>query len=109
MQAQLAGTRPLVENGWLSPKRQIGLSGRTVKPKLIITIGVSGAIQFAAGMKNSECILAINNDRNAEIFHVAHYGLIGDLYEIVPRLIEKIKAREGGTCIKESMKLTEKN
>jgi electron transfer flavoprotein alpha subunit len=106
LHAQLAGTRPLVEKGWLSPKRQIGLSGRTVKPRLIVTVGVSGAIQFAAGMKNSECIFAINNDRNAEIFHVAHYGLIGDLYDIVPRLIEKIKGQEGETCIKELMKWT---
>ena len=88
--AEVAGTRPIIELGWLDPKRQIGLSGRTVKPKLIITVGVSGSVQFAAGMKNSECIIAINSDPAASIFNIAHYGYIGDLYEILPRLIEKI-------------------
>lgn len=87
----LACTRPLVENGWFDPKRQIGLSGRTVKPKLIITVGISGSVQFVAGMRNSDCIIAINQDENASIFDVAHYGLCGDLYEIVPRLIEMIR------------------
>ena len=89
--AQLAGTRPTVEAGWLDPRRQIGLSGRTVKPKIIITIGVSGSVQFAAGMKNSDYIIAINNDPNAGIFDIAHLGIVGDLYEIVPRLIAKIR------------------
>ena len=88
--AEVAGTRPIIELGWLDPKRQIGLSGRTVKPKLIITVGVSGSVQFAAGMKNSECIIAINSAPAASIFNIAHYGYIGDLYEILPRLIEKI-------------------
>ena len=89
--AQLAGTRPTVEAGWTDPRRQIGLSGRTVKPRLIITIGVSGSVQFAAGMKNSDYIVAINNDPNAGIFDIAHLGIVGDLYEIVPRLIEKLR------------------
>ena len=88
---QLAVTRPLVEAGWASYTRQIGLSGRTVKPKLIITCGVSGAIQFTACMNTSECIFAINNDKNAQIFKIAHYGIVGDLYEIVPALIDRIK------------------
>lgn len=88
---QVAVTRPLVENGWESYLKQIGLSGRTVKPKLIITCGVSGAVQFTASMKMSENIIAINKDRNAPIFKIAHYGIVGDLYEIVPELIEKIK------------------
>lgn len=88
--AEIAGTRPIIELGWLDPKRQIGLSGRTVKPKLIITVGVSGAVQFAAGMKNSDCIIAVNSDPNASIFNIAHYGFIGDLYEILPKLIEKL-------------------
>ena len=92
MQAQLACTRPLVEAGWVDPRRQIGLSGRTVSPKLIITIGVSGSVQFAAGMKGSQTIIAINNDKNASIFNIAHYAVIGDLYEIVPQLMQKIKA-----------------
>ncbi|MDD5697730.1 MAG: electron transfer flavoprotein subunit alpha/FixB family protein [Victivallaceae bacterium] len=84
--AQVAGTRSLIETGWLDPKRQIGLSGRTVKPKLIITCGVSGAIQFVAGMSNSALIVAVNTDRNAPIFKYAHIGIVGDLYELLPEL-----------------------
>lgn len=91
--AQLAGSRPLIENGWLDAKHQIGLSGRTVKPRLIITLGISGAVQFAAGMKASDFIIAVNQDSEAPIFHVAHVGVIGDLYRIVPQLIANI--REG--------------
>lgn len=89
---QVACTRPMAEAGWLEAKRQVGLSGRTVRPKLIITCGVSGAIQFVAGMNNSEQIIAINSDENAPIFKTAHYGLVGDLYEIIPSLIEQLKA-----------------
>ncbi len=88
--AEIAGTRPMIESGRLDPKRQIGLSGRTVKPKLIITIGISGAVQFAAGMKNSNRIIAINNDASAPIFNIAHYGIVGDLYEILPKLITSV-------------------
>lgn len=93
--AQVAATRPLIEAGWIDAKKQIGLSGRTVKPKLIITCGISGAVQFAAGMNNSECIVSINNDPKASIFNVAHYGIVGDVYEIIPQLIRNIK--EGKT------------
>jgi len=89
--AQMACTRPLIEAGWFDARRQIGLSGRTVKPKLIITMGISGSVQFVAGMKGADCIVAINEDKNASIFDVAHYGFVGNLYEIVPRLIEEIK------------------
>ncbi len=88
---EYATTRPLVEKGWADYTRQIGLSGRTVKPKLIITCGVSGAIQFTACMNSSERIIAINTDINAPIFKIAHYGIIGDLYKIVPSLIERFK------------------
>lgn len=98
LDAQIAGTRPLVEAGWIKAKQQIGLSGRTVKPKLIITLGISGAVQFAAGMKGSEQIFAINNDPHAAIFNIAHYGIIGDLYEIVPQLIEDIKNSRTLAC-----------
>jgi electron transfer flavoprotein alpha subunit len=91
----LACTRPLIENGWFDPKRQIGLSGRTVKPKLIIAAGISGAVQFVAGMRSSDCIIAINQDENASIFDVAHYGLCGDLYEIIPQLLEMIRKERG--------------
>ena len=88
---QIAATRPLIEQGWVNYKRQIGLSGRTVKPKLIITCGVSGAIQFVAGMEKAEQIMAINIDADAPIFSVANYGFIGDLYIIIPQLIDLIK------------------
>ena len=91
---RLASTRAVVEAGWLDPKHQIGLSGRTVKPKLIVTCGVSGAIQFVAGMNASETIVAINADPAAPIFQVAHVGLVGDLYEIVPRLCARIRAKK---------------
>ncbi len=92
---QIACTRPVMEAGWLESKRQVGLSGRTVRPKLIITVGVSGSVQFAAGMNNSEQIIAINKDESAPIFKVAHYGLVGDLYEIIPNLINQIKMSQG--------------
>jgi electron transfer flavoprotein alpha subunit len=92
---QLACTRPMMEAGWVEAKRQVGLSGRTVRPKLIITVGVSGSVQFTAGMNNSEHIIAINKDESAPIFKTAHYGIIGDLYEIVPNLINQIKMSKG--------------
>lgn len=91
---KLACTRPLAESGWFEARRQIGLSGRTVKPKLIITLGISGSVQFAAGMNGSDCIVAINSDADASIFNIAHVGIVGDLYEIVPELIKKIKEGE---------------
>lgn len=92
---QLACTRPVAEAGWLPAKCQIGLSGRTVRPKLIITCGVSGAVQFTAGMNHAENIFAINSDPKAPIFKTAHYCLVGDLYEILPQLIQKIEAKKG--------------
>ena len=87
----VACSRPLVEGNIMDAKHQIGLSGRTVKPKLIFTLGISGAVQFAAGMKSSDCIVAINSDPAAPIFDVAHYCVVGDVNEIVPKLIQKIK------------------
>lgn len=90
-----ACTRPVVEAGWADAKCQVGLSGRTVRPRLIITCGVSGAVQFVAGMKNSETIVAINSDPSATIFETAHYCLVGDLYEILPKMIQKIKVAKG--------------
>ena len=92
LDGQVACTRPLAEAGWVEAKCQVGLSGRTVRPKLIITCGVSGAIQFVAGMDHSDCIVSINSDEKAPIFKTAHYCLVGDVYDIVPKLIEKIKA-----------------
>ncbi len=90
----IACTRPLVEANIFDAKHQIGLSGRTVKPKLIICLGISGAVQFAAGMKSSDCIIAINSDPNAPIFDVAHYCVVGDVNEIVPKWIENIKGAQ---------------
>jgi len=88
LNGQYAVTRPLVEAGWAPQIRQIGLSGRTVKPKLIITFGVSGAVQFTAAMKDSECIFAVNSDAQAPIMDIAHYCVVGNLYEILPGLLE---------------------
>ena len=90
---QVATTRPLVEKGWNDVTKQIGLSGRTVKPKLIITCGVSGAVQFAAGMDGSECIVAINTDEEAPIFKIANFCVVKDLYTVIPELTEAVKAR----------------
>ena len=86
-----AVTRPLVEKGWTTNDRQIGLSGRTVRPRLIIACGVSGAIQFTACMNGSDHIVSINTDKDAPIFETAHIGIVGDLYEIVPALINQLK------------------
>lgn len=91
---QLCFTRPMVEAGYGDTAHQIGLSGRTVKPKLIITCGVSGAIQFTSCMKNSECIVAINQDPEALIFNSATYGIVDDLYQVVPALIAQIRAEK---------------
>ncbi|HPT47430.1 MAG TPA: electron transfer flavoprotein subunit alpha/FixB family protein, partial [Candidatus Rifleibacterium sp.] len=95
--AMTAGTRPLIEQGWFDPRLQIGLSGRTVKPSLIITCGVSGSVQFAAGMQTADTIIAINSDPDAPIFNIAHYAVVGDLYQVVPSLIARI--RKGGQLI----------
>lgn len=87
----VACTRPLVESNIFDAKHQIGLSGRTVKPKFIICLGISGAVQFAAGMKSSSTIVAINTDKSAPIFDIAHYCVVGDVAEILPRIIKSIK------------------
>ena len=89
-----ATSRPLVEKGWTTNDRQIGLSGRTVRPRLIITCGVSGAIQFTACMNASDHIVAINSDPDAPIFQVAHVAIVGDLYDILPRLIRQLKEEQ---------------
>lgn len=95
--AQMACTRPLVENGWFGAKKQVGLSGRTVAPKVLVALGISGAVQFTAGIQNAGTVIAVNSDADAPIFDVAHYGLVGDLYEIVPRLLAQIEKKE--VCI----------
>ena len=88
-------TRPLVEQGWANYNQQIGMSGRTVRPRLFIACGISGAIQLVAGMRGADTIFAINTDPDAPIFDVAHYGIVGDLYEVTPKLIAIIE--EGGS------------
>ena len=78
----------------MDASHQIGLSGKTVKPKLIIALGISGAVQFAAGMKSSDCIIAVNSDPAAPIFDVAHYCVVGDLYEVLNDLIKRIEEED---------------
>lgn len=98
LNAEMATTRPLIEAGWADPMKQIGLSGRTVKPSLILTCGVSGSIQFRAGMSGSDTIIAINTDEKAPIFDIAHYAVIGDIYKIIPSLIDQIKQKNNTDC-----------
>jgi electron transfer flavoprotein alpha subunit len=89
--AELAASRPICDEGWLPMERQIGSSGQTVAPKLYLALGISGAIQHVVGMKGARTIVAINKDQNAPIFEVADYGIVGDLFEIVPALTEEIE------------------
>jgi electron transfer flavoprotein alpha subunit len=91
LDAELGGSRITVELNWLDPDRQIGQTGKTVSPKLYIACGISGAIQHIVGMQNSEIVVAINKDPNAPIFNWAHYGIVGDLHEIIPALIQEFK------------------
>ena len=91
---QIAASRPLVDNGWLSHDEQIGQSGASVKPELIVNIAISGSVQYQVGMQNSKCVVSINHTPGAPIFDISHYGVIGDYKTVLPAVIEELKRRK---------------
>ncbi len=91
LKADIGASRPVIDSGWLPRDRQIGSSGQTVSPKLYLAFGISGAIQHLVGMKGSSCIVAVNKDAGAPIFKVANYGIVGDLHDVIPAMVAKLK------------------
>ena len=94
---EIAASRPICDSGWLPMDRQIGSSGQTVAPKLYLALGISGAIQHIVGMKGARAIIAINKDSEAPIFEIADYAVVGNLFDIVPPLIEEVKKTKAGS------------
>ncbi len=94
----VGSSRPPVDDGWIRKEHQVGYSGSVVKPRLYVACGISGSPQHLFGMKDAETIVAINSDPSAPIFRVADYGIVGDLYQVIPLMIKEIKARRSGKC-----------
>jgi electron transfer flavoprotein alpha subunit len=95
--AELAASRPICDSGWLPMDRQVGSSGQTVSPKLYLALGISGAIQHIVGMKGSKAVIAVNKDSEAPIFEIADYAVVGNLFDIIPPLIEELKKAKAGS------------